>query len=294
MDLIPGIDQSKVAFGTDLGVATATCNHRDVSGTRRFKYFTSALPLHSGLCGEFDGDAENLDLFVEQHEKSPPIYLDAGTQTNTPVPRKLSLDEERVIFMAEMPELVRIHQERGQLEVERRKQMAKIPAKTEEKAWAESLEENRKKDCALREQELDLVIQHKIILVKKDLYKEETHENKDEGRDSNPGEIQRNEKGCSIICQKDRSRKKVGNDLDLSDSNENNRGVVQRQQNASIASRNDKIANELIQKSTWKTCAKRYQRRKVDCYDAKSAREEKDHSKDLALISSIFEKKCRQ
>lgn len=294
MNLISDIDRSKVVFGTNLGVATATCDHRDVSGTRRFKYFTSAISIHPGQYGEYD-DSENLDPFVEQQEKSAPIYIDNGTQTETPVPRKLSLDEERHMFMDEIPELVCIRQERGQLEVERRKQMAKIPSKTEEKAWAASLEENRRKDFALREKELDLVIQHKMMLVKKDLYKKDAHEeneNKERVKTFEhskiplPKEVQHNDDSCGILqSKKDKTitmSEKVTNELELRNSN---RDAVQTQQ--------DEI-HELKIKSTWKTCIKRSLGNKFERYDAYRAREEKDHSNDLALISSIFEKKYGQ
>ena len=263
MNLTAGIDQSNVGFGTNLGVATAPCDHRDVSGTRRFKYFTSALSVLPGQDQEFN-DSENQSISDPQ-DMVTATYTDFGTQTEEIFCRKLSLDEEKILFMKEIPELVSIQKKRRQLEVERRNQMTKIPAKMEEQTWAENLEENRRKDFALREKELDLVIQYKMMLTKRALHGKEPHGenwNQKDSRALNTSNKSCEEQDVNNVCCNAKSEK-----------------------DETIA--NSYCVPEKMEETLrWKTSSKKVQRKGLY-----SVREVKDHCKDLDLISSIFEKK---
>ena len=263
MILTGGIDQSKVVFGTNLGVATATCDHRDVSGTRRFKYFTSALSVLPRQEQEHY-DSENQSV-SDRQDTVTAAYTDVGAQTEKKPPRKLSLHEEKMLFIKEIPELVSIQEKRRQLEVERRNQMTRIPAKMEEQAWAENLEENRKEDFALREKELDLVIQYKMTLIKKALQQKEPH---DENR-----------------CQKGSRTDSYKTSCEEQEQLNNIDRFPNIKREEMIMDGNN-IPEKMGENLSWNTRSKKVQRKEFY-----SVRKEKDHCKDLDLISSIFEKR---
>lgn len=184
-------------FSSNLGAKALECNPQDVTGTQRYKFFATAL-TGSGHKETLLTLSDNINQTTktspqsqskaQKQQKStersnnnlpPPIFQESSTQTNDVkvLPSLPSLSSfssnENNEPNKEQQLMAEIQLEKIAREKERKEQEAALPPVTDKQsleAYRIFLEENEKKDFALREKELDEMMKLKLKSIEENLY----------------------------------------------------------------------------------------------------------------------------
>jgi hypothetical protein len=198
---------SGTCFSSNLGARAVQCNPQDVTGTQRYRFFATALTNHhhqqhqqhhpqgdhkfksnqkqkiqqklssSSSSQPSQGDQEKDD--INYNSFPPPLFQSSGTQT----------DEVKTILISPynndnennknnqskntIKQKSKIQLEKIAREKERKEQEAALPPVTDKASleqYTAFLEENEKKDFALREKELDEKMKQKLKDIEENLY----------------------------------------------------------------------------------------------------------------------------
>jgi len=169
-----------VPFSSNLGTGAAQCSPLDVSGTRRFKYFTSPslkdeyypqIP-HNEVVTSAKEDLLTTQKEIKDHldELDSVEYSNNGTQTDALSNQIIIAGESQC---QRNDELSLVQLERQQWEHDRQILENMLPPVTDEKTlkqYRTFLKESEKKTFALKEKELDSVINTKMKNFKKSIF----------------------------------------------------------------------------------------------------------------------------
>ncbi len=223
-------------FALHLGQGTTKGVHFNVSGTHRYKYFASpfTLPFEDDEnC--FDDDESEHDvgsgsgsgsaLDRQQQQRS---FSNAGSQTHEEyvLPTTMTRISDEDIAAMKREEAIRkcIKLEREKRQQERKDQEASLPPIVDSRTaemYRKFLEENERKDFALREKELDDSIQRKLEAKKEDLRKRY-----DENKNSKVIPEKYNSRACRV--------QKVTNEEEEEEGGGRKKTKILRQKNDSI------------------------------------------------------------
>lgn len=163
-------------FSSDLGARAVQCDPQNVSGTQRYRFFATALTNDTTIL-KFKKrrwkPPDTKDDYNDKNEKkSPqPCFQHGGTQTEEVRPISPPQDD---YDQPEKPQpLTQLQLEKIDRENERKEQEEALPPLTDKEsleAYRVFLEENEKKDFALREKELDEKMSEKMRRIEKNLY----------------------------------------------------------------------------------------------------------------------------
>ena len=167
-------------FSSNLGANAVQCNPQDVSGTQRYKFFATALtnhkesvirPKHLSRKSSQQSQQQHLNNKIEKVTR-PLHFENVGTQT-VDVKVIPTDDTKRNEDENEQALLTPIQMEKIKREEERKQQEKALPPVTDKEsleAYRIFLEENERKDFALREKELDVQMEKKLQSIEEKLY----------------------------------------------------------------------------------------------------------------------------
>ena len=165
-------------FSSDLGARAVQCDPQNVSGTQRYRFFATALTSDKRILKSKKrrSKSANTEENYNGNNKNDKKILrgcfqTSGTQTEEV--RPISPLEDDNDQPEESKPLTQLQLEKMAREKERKEQEAALPPLTDKEsleAYRIFLEENEKKDFALREKELDEKMNEKMRRIKEDLY----------------------------------------------------------------------------------------------------------------------------
>lgn len=194
-------------FSSNLGARAVQCNPQDVSGTQRYRFFATALTNQKEALvlkrrarkrQQASSFSTNKNKTTKSRNKnhnncSSASFVNSGTQTDEVkvkiIPTRSLDSQENDCSKDEIPKVSQVSQielEKIAREVERKAQEAALPPVTDKEsleAYRIFLEENERKDFALREKELDEMMKEKLKRIEEDLHnrykkENETNQNK--------------------------------------------------------------------------------------------------------------------
>lgn len=303
-----------VPFSSNLGTGTAQCSPLDVSGTRRFKYFTSPefeygnrytqLPHHSAIAsmdeelsstpqieerldnGE-DSDVDRTKWKVPVHFAT---YCNSGTQTTNDSSSSGVMDKEIQVTNNDNDDQpneqwIEFKLEKKQWEEDRETRVSALPPVTDEKSlrkYRTFVEESEKKEYALKEKELDCIMNQKLEKFQRNLFKRYSQ-----------SDLLVEERIEAI-----RSSKVAAFDTEYSNSkNKRNNSKVTKQghtgQDLELASCDNTERRLLDKNITLPNFSQSYNARtslrQLPAVTTSKSRKVQNHIRDLELINAIFE-----
>ena len=190
-------------FSSNLGARAVECNPQNVSGKQRYRFFATALTDQNeaqGLKKRRMRKPEQAMSFKSSHNERSRYRIKSqdekddrqvssslvsnGTQTDTVKIKEMMVSSTSSLDSSKQnqppqndppksKELNSIELEKISREKERKEQEATLPPLTDKEsleAYRVFLEENERKDFALREKELDAIMRDKLKRIKDDLH----------------------------------------------------------------------------------------------------------------------------